>query len=321
MRAAVCDRAGEAGGISPGELPAPVAGPGQVEIAVAAAGVNFPDLLMVRGVYQFRPDPPFAPGLEVAGTVVASQDDRFAAGDRVMAFVNHGGWAERVVVDAAGVAPMPDAMPFEVGAVMPVVYGTAIHALVDRTRLEHGETLVVLGAAGGVGMAAVQIGRTMGARVIAVVSSEEKAEAAMASGAEAVVRYDREDLRDRLRLLAPPGVDVVFDAVGGDATEAAFRSLGWGGRLAVIGFASGSIASIPANLPLLKGSSLVGVFWGRFAQLEPDANRAHFATLGEWWGAGSIAPQITGRHGLDEAGTVLRRLGERSVVGKLVIVP
>ena len=239
-----------------GELPDPAAAPGQVEIVVAASGANFPDVLMVRGQYQFRPEPPFAPGLEVAGTVASG--DGFPTGERVMAYVPHGGWAERVVADAANVFPMPPGMPFEVGAVLPVVYGTAIHALVDRGGLTPGETLVVLGGAGGVGLAAVQVGRLLGARVVAVVGSDDKERAATAAGADAVVRHDRDDLRDALRAAAPDGVDVVFDPVGGDATEIAFRSLSWGGRLLVVGFAAGAIPAIPANLPLLKGASLVG---------------------------------------------------------------
>jgi NADPH:quinone reductase len=319
MRAVVCDRVGDAPSVGVGELPEPVAGPGQVEIDVAAAGANYPDVLMVRGLYQFRPEPPFAPGLEVAGTVASGEG--FSAGDRVMAFVPHGGWAERVAADAADVFPMPPGMPFEVGAVLPVAYGTAIHALVDRAALAAGETLVVLGAAGGVGLAAVQVGRALGAHVVAVVGSDDKERAAAAAGADVVVRHDREDLRDALRVAAPDGVDVVFDPVGGDATEVAFRSLAWGGRLLVVGFAAGAIPSIPANLPLLKGASLVGVFWGRFTQLGPEANRAHFATLTDWWQQGTIAPSVTGRFGLEEGPEVLTRLAERRVVGKLVITP
>lgn len=321
MRAAVCHQVGNDAGVEVGELPDPVAGPGQVEIAVTAAGVNFPDLLMVRGLYQFRPEAPFAPGMEVAGTVTASEDAGYTTGSPVMAYLSHGGWAERVVVDATQVFPIPAAMPLEVAAVLPIAYGTAIHALVDRAGLQPGETLVVLGAAGGVGLAAVQLGRILGARVIAVVGSDDKATAATAAGAEAVVRYDRDDVRDRLRALAPDGVNVVFDPVGGDVTEAAFRSLGWGGRLLVIGFASGSIASLPANLPLLKGSAMVGVFWGRFAELEPDANRSHMGTLCAWWAEGSIDPHITGRYRLDDAAQALHRIAGRQVIGKLVVVP
>ena len=319
MKAVVCDRVGDPPSVRVGELPEPAAGPGQVKILVAAAGANFPDVLMVRGQYQFRPEPPFAPGLEVAGTVASG--DGFPVGERVMAYVPHGGWAERVAADAANVFPMPPGMPFEIGAVLPVVYGTAIHALVDRGRLTRDETLVVLGGAGGVGLAAVQVGRALGARVVAVVGSDDKERAAAGAGADAVVRHDREDLRDALRTAAPDGVDVVFDPVGGDATEVAFRSLAWGGRLLVVGFTAGAIPSIPANLPLLKGASLVGVFWGRFAQLAPEANRANFATLTGWWQQGTIAPSVTGRFGLEEGPEVLRRLAERRVVGKLVVMP
>jgi NADPH2:quinone reductase len=319
MRAVVCDHVGDPPFVRVGELPEPVAGAGQVEIVVAASGANFPDVLMVRGQYQFRPEPPFAPGLEVAGTVASG--DGFRAGERVMAFVSHGGWAERVVADAANVFPMPPGMPFEVGAVLPVVYGTAIHALVDRGGLTPGETLVVLGGAGGVGLAAVQVGRVLGARVVAVVGSDDKEGAATAAGADAVVRHDRDDLRGAPRAAAPDGVDGAFDPVGGDATEVAFRSLSWGGRLLVVGFAAGAIPAIPANLPLLKGASLVGVFWGRFADQAPDANRAHFATLTDWWEHGKIAPAITGRFGLDDGAEVLARLAGRRVVGKLVVTP
>jgi NADPH2:quinone reductase len=290
-----------------------------VAIEVAAAGVNFPDLLMVRGLYQARPEPPFAPGLEVAGTVVAG--DGFAAGDRVMAFVPHGGWAERVTAATTNTHPVPEAMPFEVAAVLPVAYGTAVHALVDRAMLAAGETLLVLGGGGGVGLAAVEVGVLLGARVVAVVGSEEKQVAAEAAGAEVALRRQAVDLRQTLTEVAPDGIDVVFDPVGGESTEAAFRSLGWGGRLLVVGFAAGSIPRLPANLALLKGASLVGVFWGRFAELRPDANAAHLRELVAWWEQGGLDPVISGRFGLADGAQVLGRLAAGDVVGKLVIVP
>ena len=323
MRALVCSSLDGLDGVAVGELPDPPLRPGGVRVAIRAAGVNFPDLLIIRGLYQDRPDLPFAPGAEVAGDVIEVADDTssVAVGDRVFTAVGHGGYAEQVVVDEGAVVPVPEDMPYEIAATLPLAYGTAYHALVDRGGLQSGQTLLVLGAAGGVGLAATQIGATLGARVIAAVSSDAKAEAVHDAGADDVLRYDRRDLRDAMRELAPAGADVAFDPVGGDATEAALRSMAWNGRLLIIGFASGDIPALPANLPLLKGCAVVGVFWGRFTSMEPHRSRRNLETLGTWWLDGRIDPLVSQTYDLDHAQDALRRIGGRGAVGKLVILP
>jgi len=323
VRALVCSSLDGLDGVAVGELPDPPLRPGGVRVAIRAAGVNFPDLLIIRGLYQDRPDLPFAPGAEVAGDVIEVADDTssVAVGDRVFTAVGHGGYAEQVVVDEGAVVPVPEDMPYEIAATLPLAYGTAYHALVDRGGLQSGQTLLVLGAAGGVGLAATQIGATLGARVIAAVSSDAKAEAVHDAGADDVLRYDRRDLRDAMRELAPAGADVAFDPVGGDATEAALRSMAWNGRLLIIGFASGDIPALPANLPLLKGCAVVGVFWGRFTSMEPHRSRRNLETLGTWWLDGRIDPLVSQTYDLDHAQDALRRIGGRGAVGKLVILP
>lgn len=323
MRAFVCTSLDGLDGTAVGELPDPELRPGTVRVAVRAASVNFPDLLIIQGRYQVRAEPPFAPGSEIAGDVLEVADGvtGVAPGDRIYAAVTYGGFAEQAVVDADQVFAIPDGMDYEVAASLPLAYGTSYHALVDRAGLAADERLLVLGAAGGVGLAATQIGVALGAHVIAAVSSEEKAEAVRRAGAREVIRYDQEDLRERLRALAPEGVDVVYDPVGGTMTEAALRSTAWNGRLLVVGFASGEIPSIPGNLPLLKGCSVVGVFWGRFARTEPDRNRHNFATLGQMWAHGGIAPVVSATFSLDRAGDALRVMADRGAIGKLVITP
>lgn len=323
MRALVCSRLEGIDSLEVGDLDPPELVPGQIRIEVEAAGVNFPDLLVIRGLYQDQPPLPFAPGMEIAGTVAALGEGvgNVAVGDRVFAFVPHGGYAEEAVVASDAVFPTPEGMSSDVAASLPIAYGTSYHALVDRGRLAAGETLLVLGAAGGVGMAAVQIGAALGARIIAAVSSQEKEQAVRASGADEVIRYDRADLRDELKRLAPAGVDVVYDPVGGDFTEAAFRSTAWKGRHLVIGFAAGDIPALPVNLALLKGSSLVGVFWGRFAATEPEANRANMATLTEWWKDGRIDPVVSETYPLARATEGMRRIGARGAIGKLIVHP
>lgn len=323
MRALVCSRLEGVDSLALGDLPEPELEPGTVRIAVDATGLNYPDLLMTQGSYQSQPPLPFAPGMEVAGTAteVASDVPGVAVGDRVHAYVSHGGLAEQVVAPGAAVFPTPNGMEAETAAALPIAYGTSYHALVDRARLRSGETLLVLGAAGGVGMAAVQIGSTLGARVVAAVSSDQKETAVRDNGAAEVIRYDRQDLRTELKRIRPGGVDVVYDPVGGETTEAAFRSTAWGGRHLVIGFASGDIPSVPANLPLLKGSSLVGVFWGRFSLTEPEVNRANFATLAGWWTEGRVSPVVSGVFSLQEATDALRLIGARAAIGKLVVKP
>jgi NADPH2:quinone reductase len=323
MRALICSRLDGIDALSLGDLPEPELVDGSARVDIEAAGVNFPDLLVIQGLYQDQPDLPFAPGMEVSGTVteVAPGVEWPVAGDRVFGFIRHGGYAEQTVVGADALYPLPDGISFDAGAALPIAYGTGYHALVDRARLQPGESLLVLGAAGGVGMAAVQLGATLGAEVIAAVSSAEKAEAVRASGAASVIRYDEAPLRDGLKEVAPGGVDVVFDPVGGDVTEQAFRSLAWRGRHLVIGFAAGTIPSLPVNLALLKGASLVGVFWGRFAATEPEANRANFLTLSDWVMEGRIDPVVSETFTLETATEALKRIGSRGAIGKLVVKP
>lgn len=323
MRALVCSSLEGIDSLEVGDLEVSRPGRGEVRVEIESAGVNFPDLLVIRGLYQDQPPLPFAPGMEIAGTVaeVGEGVGNVAVGDRVFSFVAHGGYAEEVVVPSDALFPLPEGMTSDVAASLPIAYGTSYHALIDRADLQAGEKLLVLGAAGGVGMAAVQIGKALGARVIAAVSSEEKEQAVRASGADDVIRYDRSDLREELKRLTPAGVDVVYDPVGGEATEAAFRSTAWKGRHLVIGFAAGDIPALPVNLALLKGSSLVGVFWGRFAATEPVANRANMASLTEWWKEGRIDPVVSETYPLAQAPDALRRIGSRGAIGKLIVHP
>jgi NADPH2:quinone reductase len=323
VRAFVCSSLDGLDGVAAGELPDPELRPGAVRVGIAAAGVNFPDLLIIEGSYQTRAEPPFAPGAEFAGSVLEVADDvtGVAVGDRVYGSVPYGAYAEQVVADVDALFTVPDGMDDVQAATLPVVYGTSYHALCDRAQIQPDETLLVLGAAGGVGLAATQIGAALGARVIAAVSSDDKASAVRAAGAHDVIRYDTDDLRERLRELAPGGVDVVYDPVGGPVTELALRSTAWNGRLLVIGFASGDIPKIPANLPLLKGCSVVGVFWGRFTRTEPERNRSNFAALGEMWANGQIAPVVSQTFSLEQAGEALKLMRDRGVIGKLVVTP
>lgn len=323
MRALICSSLDGIESLTVGELPSPDLVPGSARVRVGATGVNFPDLLVTRGLYQEQPDLPFAPGMEMAGTVEEVSDDvaTVAVGDRVFGYLSHGGYAEQTVVGAEALYPVPDEMSLETAAALPIAYGTSYHALVDRGGLAPGETLLVLGAAGGVGMAAMQLGVALGAQVIGAVSSDEKAAAVAAAGPSAVIRYDQEGLRDGLKRVAPSGVDMVYDPVGGDMTESAFRSLAWKGRHLVIGFAAGPIPSLPVNLALLKGASLVGVFWGRFAATEPAANRANFTTLTQMWSDGRIDPVVTEVFPLERAAEALGRMGSRGAIGKLVVNP
>lgn len=322
MRALICDRYGSLDDLRVGEMPDPRPGPGSVSIEVEAAVVNFADILMVRGQYQIKPDPPFAPGYEVAGSVVESNQSPFSPGDRVAGFAPFGAFAEKAALQASDVVLLPDTLSFEVGATLPAGYGTSYHALVDRARLQPDETLLVLGASGGVGMAAVQIGRVIGAQVIAAVSTEEKADAALANGAHQVIRYDETPIREAIEeLTGGDGVDVVFDPIGGETTEKVLRSTSWNGRLLVVGFAAGDIPRIPLNLPLLKGNAIVGVFWGRFTREEPEASAANLTTLVEWADQGKINPLIQHAYTLDEGVDALKWVAGRNVVGRVIIRP
>lgn len=323
MRALICDDYGGIDSLRVGELPDPRPERGNLLVKVEAASVNFADTLMVKGQYQVRPETPFSPGYELAGTVLESNEVQgFSPGDRVAGFAYYGGMAEMAVVEAANAAHIPEGMGADVACTLPGGYGTSYHALVDRARLQPGESLLVLGASGGVGMAAVQIGRALDAYVIAAVSSEAKADAASEAGADDVIRYDEVGIREGIeRITDGAGVDVVYDPVGGEFTEQALRSTRWNGRLLVVGFAAGEIPAIPLNLPLLKGNSIVGVFWGRFTQEEPERHQANFARIIEWAGEGRISPVIQRKFDLDEGADALRWVAERRAIGRIVVNP
>ncbi|PWR20280.1 NADPH:quinone oxidoreductase family protein [Zavarzinia aquatilis] len=301
--------------------PAPALGKGEVRVRLHAAGVNFPDVLIIQGKYQFKPEMPFAPGGEAAGVVteVGERVSGFAVGDRVIVMTGWGAFAEEIAVTPDRLAPLPPSMSFEEGAAFLMTYATSHHALKQRARLQKGETLLVLGAAGGVGLAAVELGKAMGARVIAGVSTDEKAELAKRHGADEAIVYSREGLRERLKALAPDGVDVVYDPVGGDYSEQALRSMAWKGRLLVVGFASGPIPSIPLNLALLKGCEIVGVFWGAFTVREPDLHRENVAELIRLYEEGKIKPLVSKTYPLAEGGQAIRDMMERRVTGKVVV--
>ncbi|HQR20235.1 MAG TPA: NADPH:quinone oxidoreductase family protein [Burkholderiaceae bacterium] len=306
------------------EVPLPEPGAGEVRVRVEAAGVNFPDALIVQKKYQVQPPLPFTPGAEVAGTVdaVGAGVKHVKAGDRVGAFVGLGGFAEFVCAPAAMTAPLPPGVSTEAAAAFTLTYATSHHALFDRGQLKAGETLLVLGAGGGVGIAAVELGKIAGARVIAAASSDEKLAAARAHGADAVINYASGDLREAIKATTEvKGVDVVYDPVGGKHTEAALRSLAWRGRLLVVGFADGTIPQIPANLLLIKGASAVGVFWGDFARREPQANQKMLAELFGWLAQGRLKPHISQRYPLADTPRALEALLARKAVGKLVINP
>jgi len=302
----------------------PVAEAGHVVIAVHAAGVNFPDALMVMGQYQVRPPLPFTPGGEAAGVIieVGSGVTHLHVGQRVVAFTRTGAFAERLSAPASTITPIPDALSFDIAATLPLAYGTAMHALIGRAQLARGETVLVLGASGGVGLAAVMIGKALGARVIAAASTDEKLALCRTHGADDVINYNTESLRDRLKALTNGlGPNVICDPVGGDLAEPAFRSIAWGGRYLVVGFAGGAIPSLPFNLPLLKGASIVGVFWGSFEQREPAANARHLAQLMAWASDGTITPVVSARYLLDQSAAALRAMLDRQVVGKVVVAP
>ena len=305
------------------DVPEPQVRAGQVLIDVRAAGVNFPDVLLTYGKYQFKPAPPFSPGGEAAGVVraVGAGVTRVKVGDRVAAILIYGAFAEQVVAPEMTVVKLPDAVSFEVGAATMMTYATTYHALVDRAAIVAGETLLVLGAAGGVGIAAVELGVLLGARVIAAASSEAKLAFCREHGAKDVIDYSREDLKERIKALTSGnGVDVVYDPVGGKYTEPALRGMAWQGRYLVIGFAAGDIPKIPLNLVLLKGCQITGVFWGSFAAREPAKNHAHAEQLFAWIAEGKLRPTVETLP-FAAAAEALGRLERREVRGKLVLIP
>jgi NADPH2:quinone reductase len=324
MRAVLCKQWGGPESLAVADVPAPRPGAGEVLVDVKAAGVNFPDALMIQGKYQIKPELPFTPGIELAGVVteVGAGVTDVSPGEAVVASVAYGAFAEDCVVRADGLLPLPHGIDFATAAGFMVAYGTAWHALRDRGQLRAGEWLLVLGAAGGVGLAAVELGKAFGARVIAAASSDEKLAVCRARGADETINYTREDLRARLRELAgEKGVDVVYDPVGGPYSEPALRATGWRGRFLVIGFASGEIPRLPLNLPLLKGSAIVGVYWGEWLRREPQRARAEMAELAEWLRAGRVRPHVSARYPLARTAEALAAMTARAVAGKVVIEP
>lgn len=324
MRAIRCLRYGPPEALVVETLPDPQPGPGEVAIDVKAASVNFPDVLVIENKYQFKPPLPFTPGSEVAGRVRAVGEGvtNVRVGMPVAAFTRIGGFAEQALAPADACMPLPNDVDYATAAAFTLAYGTSHHAVVDRGALRAGETMLVLGAGGGVGLAAVEIGKALGARVIAAASSDEKLAVARERGADAGIRYDREDLRARIAALTGGrGPDVVYDPVGGAFAEPAFRSICWRGRYLVVGFAGGEIPKLPLNLALLKGASIVGVFWGEFAKREPERNAQAFAELTRWLREGKLRPLISARYPLEETPRALSDMAQRRVTGKIVITP
>jgi NADPH2:quinone reductase len=324
MRAVLCKAYGPPSSLVLEDIPSPAPAPNEVLVSVKAAGVNFPDTIIIQGKYQIKPAFPFSPGSEVAGIIARTGSDvtDFKIGDRVIASLGYGGFAEEVVAAADRLLPIPDGMDFVHASSFLLTYGTSLYALQDRGRLKKGETLLVLGAAGGVGIAAIEIGKALGARVIAAASSDDKLALCREHGADETINYNSEDLRERLRsMTSDRGVDVIYDPVGGPYSEPALRSMAWGGRFLVIGFASGEIPRIPLNLALLKSCDIVGVFWGAFLRRDAQRTREHLGDLTSLYATGKLRPAITQTYPLERAGEALAELMERRAKGKIVIVP
>jgi NADPH2:quinone reductase len=323
MKALLCKAFCPPEGLVLEDVPALEPGPGQAVIAVKACGVNFFDGLVIQGKYQIKPPMPFAPGGEVSGVVRAVGEGvtSLTPGTRVLASTGHGGFAEEVLVDAVRAVPIPDSMDFVTAAGFLITYATSHHALINCGQLRAGQSLLVLGAAGGVGLTAVEIGKVLGARVIAAASSDEKLALAREHGADETINYAKDDLRDRIKALTGgAGVDMVYDPVGGDYAEPAIRSLAWRGKHLVIGFAAGAIPKIPLNLMLLKESSVVGVFWGAFAQRDPDGNAAIIRELLAWHADGKIKPHVSATFPLARGGDAIKEVVDRRALGKIVVV-
>jgi NADPH2:quinone reductase len=323
MKALVCRAYGPLENLAVEDVPDPKVAPGQLVVGVRACGINFPDVLVVQGKYQFKPTPPFSPGGEVAGVVEALGQgvEGFRVGDRVTAFGPYGGLAEKISVDPLHAVKMPEGLDFVTASCLTTAYGTTLHALRDRARLQAGETLLVLGAAGGTGLSAVQIGKRMGARVIAAASTDEKLATCKESGADLLLNYAKEDLKERAKALTGgAGVDVVYDPVGGAYTEQALRATAWNGRFLVIGFTAGEIPKIPTNLTLLKGCSVIGVFWGMFMARHPDVGRAQLEEIMAWAADGSLKLHVHATYPLERALEALVDMDKRRVQGKAVVV-
>ena len=323
MKALLCTAWGGPDALTMGELPSPTPGPGEILIGIRACGLNFADTLMIQGKYQERPDFPFSPGLEIAGEVleVASGVDSFSPGDRVIAHCGHGGLAQRVAVASGNAVRLPEGMDFKTGAGFAVVYGTAHVGLARRARLQPGEVLLVHGAAGGVGLAAVEVGRRMGATVIATASSEEKLALAKAHGAQHAINYREKDFRDEVKALTDGrGADVIFDPVGGEVFKQSVRCINWEGRILVIGFASGAIPELPVNLTLVKNMSVVGVYWGAYRKRDSEVLQQSWQQLLEWFDEGALTPHVSATYSLEQTPAALASLMERRATGKVVIM-
>jgi NADPH:quinone reductase len=324
MKALLCKQFGLPESLVVEVVADPTPAKGQVVIRVHAAGANFPDALIIQNLYQFKPPLPFSPGGECAGVIEAIGEGvrHLKLGDRVIGLTGHGAFAELTLADARAVLPLPAEVDFAIGASFLMTYATSYHALQDRGALKAGETLLVLGASGGVGLAAIEIGKALGAKVIAAASSDEKLAVCKEHGADILLNYTTEDLKERIKALTEgKGVDVVYDPVGSNYTEAALRSCAWRGRLLVVGFANGQIPKLPANLTLLKGCSVVGVFWGEYTKREPQRFMGDVTTLFQWYQEGKLAPYISSTYSLERGGEAIRALMERRVSGKLVIKP
>ncbi|WP_144603594.1 NADPH:quinone oxidoreductase family protein [Algoriphagus algorifonticola] len=323
MKAIICQEHGMPESLIYGDLSDPKAAAKQIVIQVEACGVNFPDVLIIQNKYQFKPELPFSPGGEVAGKVIEVGEGvkQFKLGDSVLALCGWGGFAEKVAVDIDRVFPLPPGLPAEIAATTLYTYGTSFHALKDRAQLKEGETLLVLGAAGGVGLAAVELGTLLGANVIAAASSQEKLDLCKKKGASETINYEKEDLKNRIKeLTGGKGVDVVYDPVGGNFTEAALRGMAWKGRYLIVGFANGEIPQIPMNLPLLKGCSIMGVFWGQFSKLESEKSFQNIRQLMQWIQEGKIQQHIGRKYSLEEAPEALQAILDRKMLGKGVVV-
>ena len=322
MRAVLCKELGMPNSLVLEEVPSLTPGAGQVLISVQACGVNFPDTLIIQGKYQYKPDLPFSPGGEISGVVrqVGSDVDSLQIGDRVIAFSTWGGFAEELVVDQNRTVIISDKMDYERASAFVLTYGTSYHALKDRAHLREGETLLVLGASGGVGLSAIQLGKAMGAKVIAAASNAEKLSVCQENGADHLINYAQDDLRQSVKEITEGrGVDVIYDPVGGSFSEKALRDMSWGGRFLVVGFAAGEIPKVPLNIPLLKGCSVLGVFWGEFTKREPEANKQNNKELMNLFDQGKISPHLHRVYPLEKAGEALNELLQKRVIGKVVL--
>jgi NADPH:quinone reductase len=322
MKALLCKQFGPPESLVLEDVPSPSPGAGEVVVSIKAASVNFPDVLIIQNKYQFKPPLPFSPGSELAGVVkeIGPGVTNVKPGDKVIAFTTYGAFAEEVKTEAVRLLPMPEGMSYEQAASFILTYGTTDHALRDRGQLKPGETLLVLGAAGGVGVAAIEIGKALGARVIACASSEDKLAVCREHGADETINYAAEDLRERIKALtAGHGVDVIYDAVGGPYAEPAFRSIAWRGRHLVIGFAAGEIPKLPLNLALLKGAAVVGVFWGDFTRREPQAFAESARQLARWFREGRLRPHVSATFPLARAAEAMNLLASRKAKGKVVV--